>query len=58
MKKTTIYDLAQLTGASPSTVSAALNGSWRERRIKESTVRQIQRIAAREGYRTNLQAAA
>ena len=56
MKKTTIYDLAQLTGASPSTVSAALNGSWRERRIKESTVRQIQRTAAREGYRTNLQA--
>ena len=56
VKKTTIYDLAQLSGASPSTVSAALNGTWRVRRIKESTVRQIQRIAAREGYRANLQA--
>lgn len=56
VKKTTIYDLAQLTGASPSTVSAALNGTWRQRRIKESTVRQIQSIAAQQGYRTNLQA--
>ncbi|WP_420349862.1 LacI family DNA-binding transcriptional regulator [Pelagibius sp.] len=55
-KKTTIYDLAQLTGASPSTVSAALNGTWRQRRIKESTVRQIQQAALKEGYRTNLQA--
>ncbi|MCG8594418.1 MAG: substrate-binding domain-containing protein [Kiloniellales bacterium] len=56
MKKTTIYDLAQLSGASASTVSAALNGTWRARRIKESTVREIQSIAAREGYRANLQA--
>ena len=54
--KTTIYDLAKLTGASASTVSAALSGSWRQRRIKEGTALEIQRIAKENGYTTNLQA--
>lgn len=54
--KITIYDLAKLTGASASTVSACLNGTWRGRRIKEDTAREIQRIADQNGYRTNLQA--
>ncbi len=34
-KKATIYDLSVLSGSSPSTVSAVLNGTWRKRRIKE-----------------------
>ncbi len=32
-KKTTIYDLAELTGVSASAVSAILNGNWKKRRI-------------------------
>jgi len=54
--KTTIYDIARSTGASPSTVSAALSGSWRSRRIKESTALEIQRLAEQHGYTTNMQA--
>lgn len=54
--KTTIYDIAKLTGASPSTVSAALSGSWKRRRIKEGTALEIQRIAKENGYTPNLQA--
>jgi LacI family fructose operon transcriptional repressor len=54
--KTTIYDIARLSGASPSTVSAVLNGSWARRRISETTVELIQRIAAEEGYSINMQA--
>jgi len=55
-KKATIYDLSALCGASASTISAVLNGSWRERRIKESTARKIQQLAAEQGYQVNLQA--
>lgn len=54
--KTTIYDIARSTGASPSTVSAALSGTWRSRRIKESTALEIQRLAEEQGYTTNMQA--
>lgn len=54
--KTTIYDIARSTGASPSTVSAALSGTWRSRRIKESTALEIQRLAEAHGYTTNMQA--
>ena len=54
--KTTIYDIARSTGASPSTVSAALSGSWRRRRIKESTALEIQRLAEEQGYKINMQA--
>jgi len=54
--KTTIYDIARATGASPSTVSAALSGTWRSRRIKESTALEIQRLADEQGYTINLQA--
>lgn len=54
--KTTIFDIARLSGASPSTVSAALSGSWKARRISESTVENIRRIAAEQGYSTNMQA--
>lgn len=55
-KKKTIYDLAQLTGASPSTVSAVMNGTWRQRRIKEATALEIKRLAQLHGYTTNRQA--
>ena len=55
-RKFTIYDLAQVTGASASTVSAALNGTWQKRRIKESTALEIQKLAANLGYTTNMQA--
>ena len=55
-RKATIYDIARLSGASPSTVSAALGESWRERRIAETTVEAIRSIAAAEGYSANMQA--
>jgi LacI family transcriptional regulator, fructose operon transcriptional repressor len=54
--KATIYDVAARAGASPSTVSAVLNGSWTQRRISEATVENIRQIAAELGYATNLQA--
>ncbi|MCV3736123.1 LacI family DNA-binding transcriptional regulator [Rhizobium sp. TRM96647] len=55
-KKATIYDLSVLSGSSPSTVSAVLNGSWRKRRIKEATAKLIQDLADQHGYTANLQA--
>lgn len=54
--KPTIYDIAQLSGASPSTVSAVLNGSWPRRRIGKKLVETITRIAAEQGYSANMQA--
>lgn len=54
--KTTIYDIARVTGTSASTVSAALSGSWERRRIKKSTAIEIQRVAKERGYTANLQA--
>jgi len=54
--KTTIYDIARITGSSASTVSAALNGSWERRRIKKATALEIQRVAKEHGYTANLQA--
>jgi len=52
----TIYDIALKAGASPSTVSSALNGTWQKRRINRDTVDRIKKIAAEEGYSVNLQA--
>ena len=54
--KPTIYDIALLSGASPSTVSAVLNGSWPRRRISRKLVDAITLIAAEQGYSTNMQA--
>lgn len=54
--KPTIYDVARLTGASASTVSAALSGKGPSRRIAPATVEEIQRVAAELGYSTNMQA--
>ena len=55
-QKQTIYDIAKRAGASPSTVSSALNGTWKARRIREDTVKRIKAIAADLGYSVNLQA--
>lgn len=55
-KKATIYDLSVLSGASASTVSAVLNGSWRKRRISEDTAEKILLLAKAQRYTTNLQA--
>lgn len=54
--KLTIYDVARRANASPSTVSAALNGSWKARRISAETVERIQQVALELGYSANLQA--
>jgi LacI family transcriptional regulator, fructose operon transcriptional repressor len=55
-RKTTIYDIAHATGASASTVSAVLNGTWKQRRIREETANQIRTAAESVGYSANLQA--
>ena len=55
-RKPTIFDIARLSGASPSTVSAALSPAWKSRRISEATVETIRRIAAEQGYSINQQA--
>ena len=55
-QKRTIYDIAERVGASPSTVSAALNGSWKKRRIKKETAERIIQAARDFGYSANLQA--
>lgn len=55
-RKATIYDIARLSGASPSTVSAALSGAWKARRISEAKVNAIRKIAEEQGYAANLQA--
>lgn len=57
-QKKTIYDIAQRAGASASTVSAALNGTWKKRRISEATATRIIEIARDHGYSANLQARA
>ncbi|MGB8812499.1 MAG: LacI family DNA-binding transcriptional regulator [Paracoccaceae bacterium] len=55
-QKPTIYDIARLCNASPSTVSAALNGTWKSRRIKDETAQRIKDVAAEQGYAINMQA--
>lgn len=55
-KKATIYDLSVLSGSSPSTVSAVLNGTWRKRRIKEATAALIRELAEKYQYTANRQA--
>ncbi|MFC6761384.1 hypothetical protein ACFQFQ_25545 [Sulfitobacter porphyrae] len=55
-KRTTIYDIAVLAQASPSAVSAVLNGSWQKRRLSKSLAERVLRIAEQEGYAVNAQA--
>ena len=55
-RRSTIYDLAALAQVSASTVSAVLNGNWKERRIAEATAAKVQRLAAAHKYNVNRQA--
>ncbi len=55
-KKATIYDLSVLSGSSPSTVSAVLNGTWQKRRIARDTAQTIFGLAEQHQYTANLQA--
>lgn len=55
-RKSTIYDLAALAGVSASTVSAVLNGNWKERRIAEATATRVQQLATAHKYSVNRQA--
>lgn len=55
-RKTTIYDLAELSGVSASAVSAILNGNWQKRRISARLAEKVTRIAQEQGYEVNLQA--
>ena len=57
-RKITIYDIADRVGASPSTVGAVMNGSWKARRISADRATHIERIAGEMGYAPNLQASA
>ncbi|GLQ76231.1 LacI family DNA-binding transcriptional regulator [Vibrio penaeicida] len=55
-KKTTIYDIAKELEISASTVSSALNGTWKARRISEKKAMHIQQFAREKGYYINMQA--
>lgn len=55
-KRTTIYDLAELAGASPTAVSSVLNETWRKRRISPALAEKIKRLADEQGYSINMQA--
>ncbi len=54
--KPTLKDIARLAAASPSTVSAVLNGTWEDRRISAETAERIRDLAVRESYSANMQA--
>lgn len=56
MRKSTIYDLAELAGTSASTVSAILNGTWQSRRISEETAARVQKLAEQHSFAVNRQA--
>lgn len=55
-RKTTIYDLAELAGTSPSAVSSVLNGTWKKRRISQKLADRIRKVAEEQGYAVNAQA--
>ena len=55
-RRPTIYDLARAVGASPSAVSAVLNGSWEKRRISRKLADRVREAAEAQGYARNVQA--
>ena len=55
-RRSTIYDIAAATKASPSTVSLVLNGSWTRYRIKEDTAKRVLKAAQDLGYAVNMKA--
>jgi LacI family fructose operon transcriptional repressor len=54
--KPTLKDIAPLSVASPSTVSAVLSGAWRARRISAETAERIRLVAGAEDYSATTQA--
>lgn len=58
VKKTTIYDLAELAGTSAGTVSAVVNGNWKKRRISEKLAKRVLELAEVHGFALNMQARA
>ena len=57
-RKTTIYDVATVSGVSASTVGSVLNGTWPKRRISKDLADRVLGVAAELGYRQNRQASA
>lgn len=57
-RKVTIYDVAEKSGASASTVASILNGSWERRRIAPDTAARVNLVAETLGYSANRQASA
>ncbi|WP_210249934.1 LacI family DNA-binding transcriptional regulator [Labrys sp. KNU-23] len=55
-RRSTIYDIAEATQASPSTVSLVLNDSWKRYRIKEETAKRVLKAAQELGYAVNMKA--
>ncbi|HSK39483.1 MAG TPA: LacI family DNA-binding transcriptional regulator [Arenibaculum sp.] len=55
-RKSTIYDIATATKASPSTVSMVLNGTWQRYRISETTANRVLETARELGYKLNMRA--
>ncbi|WP_339114656.1 LacI family DNA-binding transcriptional regulator [Thioclava sp. GXIMD2076] len=55
-RRTTIYDLAEIVGTSPTAVSSVLNGSWKKRRISQNLADRVLRAAEEQGYAVNIQA--
>ncbi|HWK45721.1 MAG TPA: LacI family DNA-binding transcriptional regulator [Stellaceae bacterium] len=55
-RRSTIYDIAKATKASPATVSVVLNGSWTRYRIKDETAKRVLKAAEDLGYAVNMKA--
>ncbi|CUH80658.1 substrate-binding domain-containing protein [Tropicibacter naphthalenivorans] len=55
-KRTTIYDIAEIVGTSPTAVTSVLNGSWKKRRISQKLADRVLKAAEEQGYAVNIQA--
>ncbi len=53
MKKASLKDIAKKTGVSVTTVSIVLNGNGKERKISDSVIAKIERVAEKLYYRPN-----
>lgn len=53
MKGISIKDIAKQAGVSPTTVSFVLNGKGKEKRISETVIKKINKIAAKLKYKPN-----
>ncbi|NBI43414.1 LacI family DNA-binding transcriptional regulator [[Haemophilus] felis] len=55
-KRTTLADIARLTGLSTTTVSMILNNRGEQFKIKPETCQRVKQIAQQQGYRANIYA--